>query len=255
MMSQSTWLYSVAVFVALAHTVLGPDHYVPFVAMARAGQWSRRKTVAVTALCGLGHVLGSIVLGLLGLGLGLGVGRLESWEAFRGDLAGWMLLAFGLAYTAWGIRRAVRNRPHIHLHVHSDGTIHSHGHTHHAEHLHVHSSMPPPFPRGDQGGSIDADAYVPSPRYGPWVLFTFFLFGPCEPLIPLLMYPAAKNNLFAVAVVTALFAATTIATMVAIVLVGVGWVPFRLPAGFARLGHAVAGLAITLCGAAVQLGL
>jgi len=27
-----------------------------------------------------------------------------------------------------------------------------------------------------------------------WALFLIFVFGPCEPLIPLIMYPAAKLN-------------------------------------------------------------
>jgi nickel/cobalt exporter len=49
-----------AISVGAIHTLLGPDHYVPLVAMARAGSWSRLKTLGVTAACGLGHVAGSV---------------------------------------------------------------------------------------------------------------------------------------------------------------------------------------------------
>ncbi len=43
-------------------------------AIGRARNWSLGKTLSVTALCGAGHVLGSIALGLVGIGLGLAVG-------------------------------------------------------------------------------------------------------------------------------------------------------------------------------------
>ena len=55
-------LLGAAVSVAFVHTVAGPDHYLPFVAMARAGSWSRARTIWITALCGLGHD-GSSLLG------------------------------------------------------------------------------------------------------------------------------------------------------------------------------------------------
>ena len=51
---------------ARTHTVLGPDHYRPFVKMSAARNRTPRKTMLVTAFCGVGHVLGfiGIVLGL-----------------------------------------------------------------------------------------------------------------------------------------------------------------------------------------------
>ena len=36
--------------IAITHTLLGPDHYLPFVMMAHAGRWSRTKTAWVTAV-------------------------------------------------------------------------------------------------------------------------------------------------------------------------------------------------------------
>ena len=44
-----------AVSISAVHTLLGPDHYLPFVAMSRVGKWSLRKTAIITVLCGIGH--------------------------------------------------------------------------------------------------------------------------------------------------------------------------------------------------------
>ncbi|MCK6456682.1 MAG: sulfite exporter TauE/SafE family protein [Phycisphaerae bacterium] len=229
-------LCGTAAFIGLIHTLLGPDHYVPFVVMAQAGRWSLARTLAITIVCGAGHVLGSVVLGGAGIALGAAMYRLAWIESIRGDVAGWLLLGFGLAYMAWGVRRAVRNRPHSHVHSHADGTVHAHEHTHHREHAHAH-----------------ADEAAPSMT--PWILFTIFVFGPCEPLIPLLMYPAARHSPLGVAAVTLVFGVVTIATMTAVV-----WAAYcglmRLHAArMARYSHAAAGFALAACGLAVTLGL
>ena len=100
-------LIATAATIGVVHTLLGPDHYLPFVALARSRSWSLRRTVAVTAVCGVGHVLGSIALGFLGLAFGWALSGLVDFAALRGTVAGWLLLAFGLAYTAWGVRRAL----------------------------------------------------------------------------------------------------------------------------------------------------
>ena len=60
-------LCGTAASIGFLHTLLGPDHYLPFVAMSRAGGWSLKKTTVVTVLCGMGHVLSSVVLGFIGI--------------------------------------------------------------------------------------------------------------------------------------------------------------------------------------------
>lgn len=225
-----------AAFIGFVHTVTGPDHYIPFVAMSQAGRWSLAKTLIITLLCGIGHVGSSVVLGGVGIGIGAAVHKLTYFESIRGDVAGWLLLGFGLAYMAWGIRRAIRNRPHTHVHVHADGTVHAHVHTHHEEHAHAHA---------DEGG----------PSMTPWILFTIFVFGPCEPLIPLVMYPAAKHNVAGVAWVTLIFGTITIATMLTIVAAAyLGLVRLGM-SRMERYAHAAAGLALAACGAGLKLGL
>lgn len=234
-------LCSTATVIAFGHALLGPDHYLPFIAMARARQWSLLRTVVITALCGFGHVLGSVALGAIGITLGTALFTLETIESFRRDVAAWLFIGFGLAYLVWGINRAIRNKPHSHVHVHPDGVIHNHKHSHVTDHLHVHDERP----AGSRG----------SAGFTPWMLFIVFIFGPCEPLIPLLMYPAALGSAWHVVLVVAVFGLVTILTMVTIV--ALGCVGASMPAAgrFERYGHAFAGSALFLCGVAVKIGL
>ncbi len=215
-MTETNTIMTGAVSLGFIHVLAGPDHYVPFAALAWERKWSAAKTLAVTFLCGLGHILGSVLLGAAGILFGATAGRLEALESFRGGLAGWALLAFGLVYFVWGLKKAYARR---HGHDHPRG----HGWHHH----------------GSPG------------RAGFWVLFLIFVFGPCEPLIPLLMYPALRGGWMDVALVSAVFGAATIGTMVAVVslsLAGIRWVPSR---GWERFSPALAGASLLACGAAV----
>lgn len=239
-----TYLLVLALTTGVVHTAIGPDHYVPFIAMARVGRWSPARLLGITLACGVGHVAGSVVLGILGVALGLAVGGLEAFETARSDIAAWLLLGFGLAYTAWGVRRAVRNRTHTHLHAHANGTVHRHEHTHHGHHAHVHT---------DDEALTKAESAAPT--LTPWILFTIFVFGPCEPLIPQLMYPAAVGRLIDVVLVAATFAVATIATMTALVFAGHYGLSHFNAAPFERYGHAAAGLALTACALAIMFGL
>lgn len=202
--------------VGALHTLLGPDHYVPFVAMARAGGWPISKTLRVTLACGLGHLAGSVGLGISGLALGLAAARFEPIESVRGDVAGWLLIVFGAALFGWGCWRAAGQRD-------ADG----------------HES------RGAAVRSV----------WAPWAAFLVFAFGPCEPLIPLVMLPAARASGWGVTAVIAAFGAATLATMLAAVWAlrrGVGLV--RAPR-LACCADMLAGLAILACGVLVQFGL
>ena len=238
MMSQEISILLVtALSIGFFHTLFGPDHYLPFIVMAKARNWSMAKTAMITALCGIGHVGSSVVLGLIGVALGIAVGKLEGIESIRGDLAAWAFIAFGLVYFAWGIRLAIKNRPHIHFHFHEDGSRHIHEHNHHDDHAHVHDTP--------EKANIT-----------PWVLFTIFVFGPCEPLIPILMYPASQSSWGAMLLIAGAFSITTIATMMAVVLLSAKGFSF-LPMGkLERYSHAIAGFIIFASGAGIKfLGL
>ncbi len=215
MSSEISILVLAAATIGFVHTITGPDHYLPFVVLSRARNWSEPRTLLVTAVCGLGHVLGSVVLGALGIGLGWAVGSLEFVEGVRGDLAAWLLISFGLVYTVWGWRRSVRGHTHAHPHAPPGGT-----------------------------------------SVTPWALFIIFVLGPCEPLIPLLMYPAARTSLGGLALVAGVFSVVTIGTMMITVLLLARGVRLLPMARLERHAHTLAGLAILGSGLAIQfLGL
>ena len=234
-----TFLIGVAASIGFVHTILGPDHYIPFIMLSKARQWNIRKTAFITLLCGIGHVLSSVILGLIGIALGIAVTKLEIVESFRGSLAAWLLIGFGLAYFIWGIKRAIQNIPHTHIHIHDNKIAHSHLHSHTEEHMHLHLK------------EAESDKKIT-----PWILFIIFIFGPCEPLIPLIMYPAAKSSIIGIFAVSGIFAIVTIGTMLTVVLAffyGLSFLPLQK---MEKYSHAIAGLTIFLSGGAIQfLGL
>jgi nickel/cobalt exporter len=224
--------------IGFCHTLLGPDHYLPFIVLSWARKWSTVRTAVITLLCALGHIGSSVLLGFLGVTLGLAVESLTGAESLRGRIAAWLFIAFGLIYLLWGLRHIYRSRPHQHAHSHlEDEHSHVHLHTHFGEHVHVHDVQ-----------SLKS--------LTPWILFTIFVFGPCEPLIPFLMYPAAKGSLFDLAIVTATFGVVTTLTMLATVFLGRAGVNFLPLQNVQRYSHALAGATILACGLAIQfLGL
>ncbi len=223
-----------AASVGFIHTLLGPDHYIPFIAMSKARNWSKIKTFWVTGICGVGHVFSSIILGAVGIALGIAVNSLTEIEATRGSIAAWFLIAFGFVYFIWGIHRLIKNKPHSHIHSHSNGNLHKHTHMHKEGHVHVHDEKS-------------------KKNITPWILFTIFIFGPCEPLIPILMYPAARENTFGLIIVTFVFAIITIGTMLGIVfssLYGMSFLPLHK---FEKYTHPIAGGVIFISGFAIIL--
>jgi sulfite exporter TauE/SafE len=231
-MNEAQILLLTAASIAFAHTILGPDHYLVFTAMGKARHWGLAKTLRVTLMCGAGHVLSSVIIGGFGIFLGAQLVSLTAIEGVRGNLAGWALLAFGLMYLAWGLKRAGRGRRHTHMHAHGD-IVHVHEHDHHTHHAHVH----------------DEKAKNP---VTPWAMFIIFVLGPCEALIPLFMYPAAQQSTGLVIAVAVVFSAVTLLTMMAAVTVTmIGLEKLKLPA-LGRWEHAVAGASVAACGAAIS---
>ena len=229
-------LAGTAVTIGFIHTIVGPDHYIPFIVMGEARRWTIRRTMLITFLCGLGHVLSSVIVGFIGIGAGISLSKLEFFESFRGNIAAWLLIAFGLVYMLISLRSLYRKKEHVHAHHHTDGTDHEHEHGHFSGHSHIHLED--------------------KKNMTPWILFLIFVLGPCEPLIPIVMYPAAENNIHGVIIVSLLFSVVTIATMMSVVL------SFRL--GLSRINlrpleryvNVIAGATILASGLAIQfLGL
>jgi len=200
-----------ALLMGVMHTALGPDHYLPFIAISKARNWSTKKTLLVTLICGLAHVFSSILIGVFGIGFGIAVKSLELVESLRGDLAAWLLVGCGLVYMVWGLFHGLMNREHHHVDTKGDNLT-------------------------------------------PWALFVIFVFGPCEPLIPILMFPAATIGLSAALLVALVFALATLLTMVGVV-IGVLYGLHFAHSRSHRFSHALTGAVILLCGVVIQLGL
>jgi nickel/cobalt exporter len=236
-MNDSIALLSVtAISIGFIHTLLGPDHYLPFIVLSKAKNWSVKKTMLITFLCGIGHVGSSVILGLIGIAVGISVTKLVAVESFRGNIAAWLFIAFGLVYMIISIRNLIKKKKHTHPHFHIDGEKHLHEHNHHHDHSHIHQDEPV--------------------NTTPWILFLIFVFGPCEPLIPILMYPAAKSDIHGAIVVSLLFSVVTIATMMSIVLAfNLGLNKINLKP-VEKYSHLIAGAMIFFSGLAIQfLGL
>lgn len=207
--------------VGCVHTLLGPDHYLPFIALSKSKNWSLRKTVSITAACGMGHILSGLVLGLAALSVGSILTQLEFIETVRGEIAAWSLTVFGFIYCIWGIRKAVKNQTHSHKGLH--------------KHNHDESKK----------------------EATPWILFLIFIFGPCEPLIPLIIYPAVHDSVFHTVLVILVFGMSTLLVMLTVVVSSsYGLKRFVRFPFFERYGNAMAGGIIGSCGLAMSfLGL
>ncbi len=231
-MDSTLWILSgTAVFIAFTHTVIGPDHYLPFIMLGRANKWSAKKVAIISMLCGIGHVLSSVVLGTIGIILGMAIRNLGYFESFRGEIASFLLIGFGIAYATWGIRQAIRNRPRPHSHMRPDGAKYFHNHTHGKDHSHAHpQEKPTTF----------------------WTIFIIFVLGPCEPLIPLLMFPAATHGWIGILIVTILFGIVTIGTMMTIAVLGSQGLRLVTSNWIERYAHALAGGAIAMSGIAIK---
>ena len=234
-MSEMMVLLMSAATLGVVHTLLGPDHYLPFIVLSKARKWTRKRTLWITFISGVGHVTGSVILGMIGIAMGISLSKLEAFEASRGSLVGWMLIAFGVLYTAYGVYKYLRRGAHMHVPAFLRPKSIRH------EHLHL-----------DVNEMKDDNAG----RLTPWILFLIFVFGPCEVLIPMLIYPAANQSGLGVFLVALVFGVATVGTMMLVVLLGykgISLVRFR---GREHQIHLLAGLVILFSGLGMQfLGL
>jgi sulfite exporter TauE/SafE len=218
-------LFIAAISIAGIHTLTGPDHYLPFIALSKARGWSLGKTIGWTITCGMGHVLSSVALGLGGAAIGWSLSKVSWMENIRGGIAGWVMLSFGILYTLWGIYRLYKHKPHKHFDLENDGSLYVHEHNH---------------------GAI---APQEKHKVTPWVMFIIFVLGPCEPMIPLLYYPAAQNSFSGMLLLIVVYTMVTLATMLSLVLLGYFGIAFAGTQKIERYVHVLGGTTILICGA------
>ena len=239
----TTVLLGTAASLAIVHTLIGIDHSLPLAALGRARGWALGRTLLVTGVCGAGHVASSVVIGAAGVGLGVATDSLLRIESARGELAAALLLAFGLAYTAWALwpRRggcgggsAPAGRP--------------------ARAGDEREAAAEPAPQPENGTFANGGGNGDIRGVTAWALFVVFVLGPCEPLIPLMVVPGLAGDWLAMAAVAGVFGLLTLAVMLAAVTAawhGIGWIGPSAQHCGGRLAHAAAGFVVTLSGAAV----
>ncbi len=201
-------LATAAASVAVWHTLAGPDHYLPLIAIGKARRWSLRRAMGITMLCGVAHCLASLVIVAAVLATLCAVGSTASLQVWRSDVAGMLLMGLGAALIIGGLRR----KRSVELPVNQDS-------------------------RGL--------------RSFPWLLFLVFILGPCEWLIPAASTASASHGIWGAMVVSGVFTAVTISTMVASValgLVGMPQISRSLPAGL------MAGVVTLTCGGMMLAG-
>ena len=211
-------LISTAALIAFIHTIIGPDHYLIFVALGKARDWSTLKTLKYTTICGVGHILSSVIIGFIGIFFGIELVKLVNLEESRGLLSEWTLLFFGLIYFVWGLRK-----------------------------IRIHKN---------KKNISNKNSYINSQKKGfnitPWTLFIVFVLGPCEALIPLFMYPAIEADMMLVFQVAFVFGIVTLVTMllsVFLLMKGLNIFKFN---SFEKYSHVIAGASIMLCAIAIN---
>lgn len=209
------WL--TAFLTAVLHTIMGPDHYLPFIAIGKSRGYGLRKTLLWTFVCGVGHIASALLLALVFIYFSHWLSKENfAWiEENRGNVAAYALIGLGAAYLLWALRHRLKHR-------------------HNADH-HL------PAPDGKKNISV-------------WVLFIIFVLGPCEALLPILMASSVLGG-YAVISGTVIFSVATIATMMLAVTLGILGVNALRLNRLEAYAHEIAGGTIMACGLAIICGL
>jgi len=106
-MSNTGILLLLAAVSTAAFHALFPDHWLPFVLVARARRWSLKRTLWVTGLSNLLHIAVTVILGMVALVVGLEFSQAVGEAMERAT--GIMLIVFGLGYAFWSWRRGSKH--------------------------------------------------------------------------------------------------------------------------------------------------
>jgi ABC-type nickel/cobalt efflux system permease component RcnA len=208
------WLLIAAVAaVGVLHTIV-PDHWLPIALMARQRGWSRTETARSALLAGTGHVLSTLAIAFLVWMAGVAAAKRVG--AAIDTASSFALIGFGLwvAVSAWHERR------------------HDHGHSH-----------------GDQ--ALETRDRSAAKRGGSSRTALLLIVGSSPMLegIPA-FFAAGKYGIGLIAVMAAVFAASTIATYVLVCVTSAARLQSIEFSPLERYGEVLSGAAITLVGLA-----
>lgn len=218
-----TALWLTAFLTAVIHTITGPDHYLPFIAIAKSRNLSLKKTLLWTFICGLGHIGSAllIALGFVYLSHFLTDTQFAWIEDNRSNLAAYALIGLGGAYLLWALRHR---------------WLHKHGQAYH------------------YGDAMHGGTEITDKNITVWVVFIIFVLGPCEALLPILTAPSVMG-IPAVISSTVIFSVATIATMLVAVALGYFGLEALRFKKMEAYTHELAGATIMVCGLLIICGL
>lgn len=228
------------VAVGILHTAV-PDHWLPLALLARQHGWSRAETASAAARAGLGHVLSTLAIGIAVWVVGISAaqrlgGIIDSVTSIALILfGGWCVVA---SFREWRADHAGDGhgpgQAHPHGHGHRHGHRHGHGHDHPHDHddalrhshWHRHADRAPHSHRHDhalatahpvtRAMALDPPFHEHSHRAtGRGALLIILGSSPMVEGIPA-FFAAIRFGVGLLVAMAVLFAASTIATYVAL---------------------------------------
>lgn len=195
MISAATLLVLSSCAYAVIHALI-PDHWLPFVLLARTHEWSDRHLAGLAALAGLLHAGVSTLIAFAAIVFGTGSARDLAQRTGHSleFLSGALLIVFGLGYGFYAhLREARAHRRVDGPEKAGEGRLHAHGH----------------LLQGWLGGSLSGAALV-----------AVIGISPCALLIPVL-FTASTEGLGTMLAAIIGFTLCTVVTMIAVTLTSV----------------------------------
>jgi hypothetical protein len=130
-MSATFALLAAAAGVGFGHAIL-PDHWVPLAVLGRTRRYPLARVARLSGLAGIAHVLVSIVLGAVIIAVGLQFR--SSVQRAQDTIIGAILILTGLAFAALELTGRGHGHPHDeagHRHAHAQGGLRAHAHAPH----------------------------------------------------------------------------------------------------------------------------
>lgn len=215
---------------AIFHTLI-PDHWLPFVFIGRARNWSVKRTVTISGFSALLHISLSLMLGLIGVAIGFGT-SLAAGEALE-KVSGILLILFGMFYAYWSFRKGG------HFHIGGERIHH-----HHDENAgtHTHDDK-----QSDSSWDLDKDIITGDLRKSDWYLAFIIGLNPCIIIFPIL-FACASRGFLVITTVSILYALATLLMMIGMTVFGLMWAKAIRMKFFAKYGEILSGLLIACMG-------
>lgn len=245
-----TLLIATVAAVGVLHTMV-PDHWAPIAILARQQGWPRKTAAKTAAIAGIGHTASTLAIAIVVWIAGIALAqRFGNALTIASSAA---LVAFGLWIALSSIREMRSDHTHAHFghthwHRHGEGPFHRHWHEHHEADWHA------------VDGSL-ALAAQPDPQNAPehehehaaasrrTALLLILGSSPMVEGIPA-FFAAAKYGAAQLAVMSVVFALSTIGTYVALVLLSAGGLERVSLGRFEQYGEVLSGLVVALVGVA-----